>query len=75
MTSIAITDHLNTLEQLANFRLIRRDIEAVETDIEVFFGVELNFQGCDGEWPTVRRSGTTMASSPSAASIRLHRQP
>ena len=50
MTSIAITDHLNTLDQLPNFRLIKRDIEAVETALEVFFGVELNFQSCDGEW-------------------------
>jgi histidinol phosphatase-like PHP family hydrolase len=51
LTSIAITDHLNSLDMLDNFRLIKRDIEQVETDLEVWFGAELNFMGCDGEWP------------------------
>jgi histidinol phosphatase-like PHP family hydrolase len=50
LTSIAITDHLNRLEQLPMFPYIRHDIETAETDVEVFFGVELNFMGCDGEW-------------------------
>jgi histidinol phosphatase-like PHP family hydrolase len=48
MTSIAITDHLNNLGMLENFRHIRRDIESVETKLEVLFGVELNFIECDG---------------------------
>jgi len=51
MSSIAITDHLNSLDMLPNFRLIRRDIEAIDTSIEVFFGVELNFMCCDGDFP------------------------
>ena len=50
LTSIAITDHLNRLEQLPAFRDIERDIEQVDTDLEVWFGVELNYQGCDGEY-------------------------
>lgn len=48
LSSIAITDHLNTVDMLPNFRLIKRDIETIETAVEVFFGCELNFQGCDG---------------------------
>jgi histidinol phosphatase-like PHP family hydrolase len=50
LTSIAITDHLNRLEQLEAFKFIKADIEAVETPIKVYFGTELNFQGCDGEF-------------------------
>ncbi len=50
LTSIAITDHLNDFDMLENFRLIKRDIEQVETDLEVWFGAELNFMGCDGDW-------------------------
>jgi histidinol phosphatase-like PHP family hydrolase len=50
LTSIAITDHLNRLDQLPLFPLIRQDIEKAETEVEIFFGVELNFDGCDGEW-------------------------
>jgi histidinol phosphatase-like PHP family hydrolase len=45
---LGITDHLNTLEKLDLHRSIREDIEALETDIEVYFGVELNFLARDG---------------------------
>lgn len=55
LTSIAITDHLNRLEQLETFRFIKADIEAVETKLDVFFGVELNYQGCDGEFAYSRQ--------------------
>ncbi|MGQ9731229.1 MAG: PHP domain-containing protein [Candidatus Zipacnadales bacterium] len=48
MTSIAITDHLNHRDQLPNFHFIRRDIEQIATDLEVWFGCELNFDRCDG---------------------------
>jgi len=51
MTSLAITDHINNFEHIANHKLIKQDIEAVETDLEVFFGCELNFMSCDGPWP------------------------
>jgi len=50
LTSIAITDHLNHRGQLPNFRSIKRDIRQVETGLEVWFGCELNFEGCDGQW-------------------------
>lgn len=50
LSSIAITDHLNRREQLSNFVHIKRDIRQVETNIEVWFGCELNFDGCDGKW-------------------------
>jgi len=49
-SSIAITDHLNHRGMLDNFRHIQRDIEQVETDLEVWFGVELNYMECDGEF-------------------------
>ena len=45
--TLAITDHLNTWDQVDLHRLIRADIEALDTDIEVYFGVELNFTGKD----------------------------
>ncbi len=50
LTSLAITDHLNTFAQLEAFRYIKADIEAVRTEVDVFFGVELNFQSCDGDF-------------------------
>lgn len=50
LKKIAITDHLNTLDRLERFRYIKADITDVKTDIEVFFGVELNYTACDGEF-------------------------
>jgi len=47
VTSLGITDHLNTLDKLNLHLLIRRDIEALNTETEVYFGVELNFTGAD----------------------------
>jgi len=47
VSSLAITDHLNRPEQLERHVLIRRDLEKLETDLEVYFGVELNFTGPD----------------------------
>ncbi|MEW6356692.1 MAG: PHP domain-containing protein [Planctomycetota bacterium] len=41
-TSIAITDHLNRLDQLDKHKAIRADIEANSTSMEVFFGAELD---------------------------------
>lgn len=43
--SIAITDHLNRFEQADKHLGIRDDIERIDTPLEVFFGVELNFTG------------------------------
>jgi len=50
MSSIAITDHLNHPDQLDAFHYIKKDIADVRTDLDVYFGVELNFMACDGEF-------------------------
>ena len=50
-TAIGITDHLNTLDKLPLHEDIRRDLEALDAPgIDIHFGVELNFMGCDGEF-------------------------
>ena len=49
----AVTDHLNTRERLADHQPIKADLEALpEADgsMEAYFGVELNFLSCDGEF-------------------------
>jgi histidinol phosphatase-like PHP family hydrolase len=43
--ALACTDHINSFDQLELHNLIREDIEQINTDIEVFFGAELNFLG------------------------------
>lgn len=48
VTSLAITDHLNRPDQIDLHRNILADIKAAETDLDVYFGVELNFMSCDG---------------------------
>ena len=50
VTSLGITDHLNTFNKLELHIPIKRDIKMLETNLEVFFGVELNFMGSDGEF-------------------------
>ena len=50
VTQLGITDHLNTPDKLEFHRFIREDIAELETDIEVYFGVELNYMACDGEF-------------------------
>lgn len=50
-TAIGITDHLNTLDKLPLHTEIRRDLEALDAPgIDIHFGVELNYMGCDGEF-------------------------
>ena len=44
---LAFTDHLNTPDQIELHRSILEDIRRLETDIPVYFGVELNFTGPD----------------------------
>jgi histidinol phosphatase-like PHP family hydrolase len=53
MTSFGIADHLNSLDRLDRHLPIRNDIEALGNDlgIAVYFGVELNFLGCDQGFP------------------------
>ncbi len=46
--TIGITDHLNSLDKLDLHRPILRDILEIQTDIDVYFGVELNFLGPEG---------------------------
>ena len=48
--SIGFADHLNSLDKLELHASIRKDIESLDTDIEVYFGVELNYDGLDGEF-------------------------
>jgi histidinol phosphatase-like PHP family hydrolase len=50
VATLGITDHLNTLDKLELHVPIRDDLLAVETEVEVYFGVELNFLGCDDEF-------------------------
>ncbi len=50
VSSLAITDHLNTLEQLPRHVKIRQELESMEAEIDIFFGVELNYTCCDGDF-------------------------
>ena len=45
--SIAMTDHLNGLDKLELHIPIREAIKRLDTDLAVYFGVELNFTGYD----------------------------
>ena len=47
ITSLGITDHLNSLETLHLHAPIKQDIESLDTEMSVYFGVELNFTGLD----------------------------
>lgn len=47
VTALAITDHLHTLDKVDLHVPIREDIMRLETDTAVYFGVELNYTGCD----------------------------
>ena len=51
LTSIAITDHLNRPQQLTLHRRIREELQALRPNIEVYFGVELNFYNTTGKFP------------------------
>lgn len=48
VTTLGITDHLNSLDKLDLHLLIKRDIEALMPELDVYFGVELNFTEVDG---------------------------
>ena len=48
VTSLGITDHLNSLDKLDLHVPILRDIRALAPSVQVYFGVELNYLGCDG---------------------------
>jgi histidinol phosphatase-like PHP family hydrolase len=48
VTALAFTDHLNRVEQAEEHTAILEDIRKLDTDVAVYFGAELNFDGCDG---------------------------
>jgi len=48
---LAITDHINQVEQAPLHLPIAEDIAALDTDLEVYFGVELNYTGCGEPFP------------------------
>ncbi len=48
---IAITDHLNSLDKLGKHAPIKSDIRALQSKVRFYFGVELNFLACRGEFP------------------------
>ena len=50
VAALAITDHLNRFDQADLHRSILDDIKALDTSLEVYFGVELNYLGCDLEF-------------------------
>jgi histidinol phosphatase-like PHP family hydrolase len=50
VTALGITDHLNSLDRLDDHRPIKDDLAQIETDMSVWFGVELNYTGCDEDF-------------------------
>jgi len=50
VTQLGITDHLNSFDKLPLHAPIRADIEKLDAAVDVYFGVELNFTGLDGEF-------------------------
>ena len=46
-TAIAITDHLNTLDQLPKHSEIREKLLSIESKIDIYFGAELDYSDCD----------------------------
>jgi len=51
LRSIAITDHLNTLDRLPDHQKIRDELVRIETGIEVYFGCELNILDLNARLP------------------------
>ncbi|NCO42725.1 MAG: hypothetical protein COZ06_00375 [Armatimonadetes bacterium CG_4_10_14_3_um_filter_66_18] len=51
LTSIGITDHLNTRDKLPEHEKIKHDMAVTETSLETFFGVELNLLNVEGDIP------------------------
>jgi len=50
VTCLGIADHLNSFDKAPLHKLIKRDLGEADPPFEVFFGVELNFMACDGEF-------------------------
>lgn len=49
-TALGITDHLNSLDKLELHLPIKRDIQSLAPEMNVYFGVELNFTAADGDF-------------------------
>ena len=48
---LGVTDHLNTLDKLSLHQHIKDDLLSLEhPGLDIWFGVELNFLGCDGDF-------------------------
>jgi histidinol phosphatase-like PHP family hydrolase len=45
---LGITDHLNSLDKLDRHQLIKQEIESLTPGVDVYLGVELNFDAADG---------------------------
>jgi len=50
VTALGITDHLGALDRLDRHALIKQDIGQLDTEIEVYFGVELNYVADGGDF-------------------------
>ncbi len=50
LEAIAITDHLNTADQLPLHAKIKAELKTLEAPLDIYFGVELNFDGPDGNF-------------------------
>jgi histidinol phosphatase-like PHP family hydrolase len=48
VTALGITDHLNSLDKLPHHLSIRDDLQALAPELDIYFGVELNFVAADG---------------------------
>lgn len=48
VTALGITDHLNSLDKLELHLPIKRDIQSLAPEMDLYFGVELNFTSADG---------------------------
>ncbi len=50
VTSLGFADHFDNPEKFALHRKIKEDMQNIETDIEMFFGCEIGFLECDGDF-------------------------
>lgn len=51
VTCLGFTDHVNRTEDVAKHAAICTDLRQLDTSLDIYFGVEVNFLGCDGEFP------------------------
>ncbi len=51
VTTLGITDHVDNLDMLKLHLPIKEDLKKIDTSIEIYFGVELNFLGFEQGFP------------------------